>query len=113
MKTTYGTMYYVSDMKQSVEFFKTNLALKPSYQSEDWTEFAVGEHRLCLHIKRSGEKASENGILIFSHDGIKNLFEKMKNDQLNVFGLHEIHPGAWTFHVKDANQNEFSFHGSP
>ncbi len=51
--------------------------------------------------------------MIINHDGIKALFESMKGDKLNVFGLHEVHPAAWSFHLKDNSQNEVSFYGKP
>lgn len=113
MKTTYGTMYYVDDMKNSVEFYKKTSGIQPEYTSDSWTEFEMGQHRLCLHSKRSGETYTPNGILIVNFDGVKGLFDKMKADGYNVFGLHEVHPAAWSFHFKDASQNELSFYGKP
>ena len=113
INSTYGTMYYVDDMKKSVAFFKSVLGISPGYEDSSWTEFKMGEHRLCLHAKNPSEKYAANGILILSKDGIKAHFEHMKRDGLNVFGLHEIHPEAWTFHFKDANNNELSFFGKP
>lgn len=113
MKTTYGTMYYVNNMKESVAFYKKTLGATAGYESDSWTEFDFGGHRLCLHAKTDGEQYDANGILIFNHDGVKTLFESMKNDGLNVFGLHEVHPAAWTFHMKDASLNEVSFYGKP
>lgn len=112
MKSTYGTMYYVNNMNESVAFYKS-LGLSVAHESADWTEFAIGGHNLCLHIKRPNEKYTDNGVLIIKNDGIKSLFEKMKNDGLNVFGLHEIHPNGWSFHIKDKNNNELSFYGTP
>ncbi len=113
MNTTYGTMYYVDNMKEAVTYYKNTLGAKTGYESDSWTEFDIGGHKLCLHAKNAGEKYDANGILIINQDGLKALFEKMKGDKLNVFGLHEIHPEAWTFHMKDSSQNEISFHGKP
>lgn len=112
MKSTYGTMYYVNDMKQSVAFYKT-LGGAPTYESDSWTEFDMSGHRLCLHSKTPGQTHPENGILIMNHDGVNSLFEKMKGDGFNVFGLHVIHPGASSFHFKDNSSNELSFYGKP
>lgn len=113
MKTTYGTMYYVDNMKEAVAYYKKTIGAVAAYESDDWTEFDLGGHKLCLHAKRAGEKYDANGVMIINQDGLKALYEQMKNDKLNVFGLHEIHPNAWTFHMKDASQNEISFHGTP
>lgn len=112
MSTTYGTMYHVADMKAAVDFYK-KLGLEAGYQNENWTEFEIGGHNLCLHSKAPGQTYPENGILILNRDGIKALFNSMKNDGYNVFGLHEVHPEAWSFHLKDQDNNEISYYGKP
>ena len=113
MKSTYGTMYYVDDMKKSVEFYKKSIGATPTYESNDWTEFNLSGHNLCLHVKRAGEKYDANGIMIINAEGIEALFTQMKNDGLNVYGLHQVHPGAMSFHLKDISANEVSFYGKP
>lgn len=110
---TYGTMYYVDSMKDSVNYYKKTLGAKAVYESDYWTEFDFAGHKLCLHAKNPGEPYDANGLLILSHDGIKALFESMKADGVNVFGLHEVHPAAWTFHIKDNANNELSVYGAP
>ncbi len=114
IKNTYGTMYYVNDMKEAVSFYTKTLGVKPSHESPDCTEFSLGEHHLCLHAKNSGQDDfPENGILIMNYDGVKSLHDSMKRDGYNVFGLHQIHPAAWSFHLKDTSGNETSFYGAP
>jgi len=113
IKSTYGTMYYVDDMKEAVSFYTKTLGVKPGHESETWTEFNLGEHNLCLHAKRKGETFPQNGILIMNYDGVNKLYESMKGDGYNVFGLHVIHPGASSFHMKDKSGNETSFYGKP
>lgn len=113
VKGIYGTMYYVTNMKQAVEFYRKKLGLSPTSESPEWTEFDMGGHKLCLHATRPEESPPLNGVLIFSADDVKKKFEKLKTDGLNVFGLHEIYEGAWTFHMRDHDGNEHSFYGSP
>lgn len=113
MKSTYGTMYYVDDMRRAVAYFKKLLGGKPRYQSAEWTEFAIGGHGLCLHAKERGQKYRPNGVLIVNVKGVKALSDKFKRQKLNVSGLHEVHPGAWTFTLKDPSGNELSFYGAP
>ncbi|MBI3891499.1 MAG: glyoxalase/bleomycin resistance/dioxygenase family protein [Candidatus Wallbacteria bacterium] len=48
-KGTYGTMYYVKDMKKSIAFFKDQIGLHPKFEDEGWTEFDLGGPSLCLH----------------------------------------------------------------
>lgn len=114
MMKTYGTMYYVDDMDASVSFYQNLLGYEPSHRSSDWTEFSFGEHRLCLHAKRSDPSDyPQNGVLILNHDGIKSLYDSLKKKGLNVFGLHQVHPEAWSFHFKDPGENELSYYGRP
>lgn len=113
IKSTYGTMYYVDSMEKAVHYMKHNLGLHPGHESPDWTEFELEGHRVCLHAKRPGEDYRENGILIFNLDGVKAAFQRMKDEGLTVFGLHQIHDEAWSFHLQDPTGNEFSFYGKP
>lgn len=112
MKSAYGTLYYVDDMKKSVAYFKALLGAKPRFASPEWTEFAVGEHALCLHAKGKGGKTRPNGVLIVNVKGVKALFAKL-GKKLDVAGLHEVHPAAWTFTLTDPSGNELSFYGPP
>ena len=110
--STYGTMYYVNNMAESVAFYK-KMGLTPGYESPEWTEFPMKGHSLCLHAKAPGKTYRENGVLIVSANGVKSLYEKMKQVGFDVFQLHEVHPAAWSFHMKDLDQNETSFFGAP
>lgn len=113
IKGIYGTMYYVSNMKQAIDFYRSTLSLKPTSESEEWTEYDLQGHKLCLHGTRPEGNYPLNGILIFEAKDIKALFEKLKSQGLNVFSLHEVQPGFWTFHLRDHNGNEHSFYGTP
>lgn len=110
-KNAYGTMYYVTDMKKAVEFYKSKFGLRPTHESDGWTEISVGGHNICLHAARAGEPKREGGVLIFNFEGVKELHKQMSNDGLKVTGLHEVRPGHWTFHTYDVDGNEFSVYG--
>lgn len=105
-------MYYVNDMEKAVKYYKL-LGFIPTQESPDWTEFAVSGHNLCLHQKKPGESYPQGGILIFNSEGIKSLFDRLKAQELDVHSLHQVHPQAWTFHLRDIDGNETSFYGSP
>lgn len=110
-KSTYGTMYYVDSMKDAVKYYTGTLGAMATYESDEWTEFDIGGHRICLHNKRAGEKYNSNGVLIFNYEGTKGLFDKMKSEGVKVFGLHEVHPGNFSFTVADNSGNELSVFG--
>jgi len=113
MKSAYGTMYYVDDMRKAVASYKKLLGVKPRFQSPEWTEIPLGDHALCLHAKERKSKVRPNGILIVNAKGVTAMFERLKRGKWDVFGLHEVHPKAWTFTLRDPSGNELSFYGSP
>ena len=43
------TMIVVSDMQQSVQFYRDKLGIPLKFESPDWTEFATGATTLALH----------------------------------------------------------------
>ncbi len=113
IKGIYGTMYYVANIKQAIDFYRSTLGLKPTSESEDWTEFELGGAELCLHSTRPEGNYPLNGLVIFEAHELKKLFEKLKSQGLYVFNLHEVYPEAWTFHMRDHNGNEHTFYGHP
>lgn len=110
---TYGTMYYVDNVEESVSFYRKSLGIVPSVESKDWAEFPIGGHNLCLHIKELGQNYRENGVLIIKAVNVKSLYEKMQADGFNVRDLKEVYPGHWSFYLEDKSRNELSFYGSP
>lgn len=109
---TYGTMYYVNDMTEAIKYYTTILGMKPTSESPGWSEFDMSGHRLCLHWKGGGsEQYPANGILILYRDGIQKLFEGMKSDGYQVFGMHQIHGEMYSFHFRDSSGSEMSFYG--
>lgn len=111
--STYGTMYYVTDMKKSVAFFKEKFKVTSAYESEGWTEFNIGGHNICLHALHDGKEKPQNGVLILKFEGVKALREKMIGEDIRVSEAHEVHPGHWSFHAYDPDGNDFSVYGSP
>ncbi len=100
-------------MRKSVAYFKKVLAAMPRFESPEWTEFPIGAPALCLHGKQGRGKYRPNGVPIVNAKGVKKLFEGGRRRKPGVSGLHEVHPGAWSFTLQDPNGNELSFYGSP
>lgn len=111
---TYGTMYYVKDMKKAVALFRDTLGYKPSYESNEWTEFPINGHSICLHLSGGAEdQAKGAGILIINVSDIRGVLADLQKKDVKVSELHEVHPGAFSFNVKDADGNVFSFYEGP
>ena len=113
MNGTYGTMYYVKDMKKAVDYYKTIFGLKTRFESPEWTEFDVSGHGLCLHAIGKDMKTtpSTGGVLITKVRGIKKLYEELKNTGVEFNGpVKEVHPGAWSADFKDPSGNTLSIY---
>ncbi len=112
---TYGTMYYVQDMAKAVSFYKDKLQLKPSYESEGWTEFDLGGHSLCLHgmdKHDTGKSPSQSGgVLITQVKNIRELVSQLKANGLEFTReVSEIHPGAFCTEFVDPSGNVISLY---
>ncbi len=106
----YGTMYYVRDMKKTVEYYKAIYGKAPTMESPDWTEFDLGGTRICLHIVGEGQEVDGKGILIHN---TKNL--KARVSELRALGVeierdyHEVCPGGYSVDARDPSGNRISF----
>lgn len=90
----------VSDMKNSIRFYKETLNLPLKSQSEDWTEFFSNGTVLALHPakKRNTSKTGSNTLIGFMVDDLdataKYLNEKnvkfFKEPKDEPFGKHAI-----------------------
>jgi len=78
LNKSYGTMYFVKDMKKAVTFYRDVLGLKPTFESDDWTEFDFKGHVLCLHNADPKIQSGTNGILILDVNDIHELVTHMK-----------------------------------
>jgi lactoylglutathione lyase len=58
-------MIGVSDMDQSVEFYKDILGMPLKFQTNEWTEFQTGETTLALHLSnpRTGSTTAREGLV--------------------------------------------------
>lgn len=110
---TYGTMYYVKDMKKAVEFFSEKLGAKPGMQSPEWTEFPFGGHALCLHAYKDDKSPAANGSLILHVEDIRAFVAHLKAKLARVEEPREVHPGAWSADFVDPEGNHISLYQGP
>lgn len=113
MKTlgTYGTMYFVKDMKAAVVLQREKLGFKPSYESEHWTEFSFNGHSLCLHWSDSPEDLKKGGILIIRVSGLNEWQKHLKDHGVDVSKeITEVSPGAYSLNYRDLDGNTYSLY---
>jgi catechol 2,3-dioxygenase-like lactoylglutathione lyase family enzyme len=110
---TYGTMYYVRDMKKSVSYFKELFGAEPLFESPEWTEFGFNGHSLCLHLANSEDtlKMGKGGILITKVKGVHAQVERLKAKGVEFLGdVHEVYPGAYSANFTDPDGNLYSLY---
>lgn len=105
---TYGTMYYVKDMGKAIQYYADQLGLKPAFESDDWAEFSVNGHSLCLH---KGDGPTGAGVLILKVNQLEKLVGQMKSRGVEfVAPIKEVHPGAYSAEFKDPDGNVISLY---
>lgn len=110
---SYGTMYYVTDMAKSIAFYKEVYGLKTRFESNEWTEFDIGENAvLCLHGTDSKHPPlSKGGVLITKVKNIKTLVPELEKKGVEFLrGVTEVHPGAFCADYKDPSGNVLSLY---
>ena len=116
IKRTYGTMYYVQNMKKSVAFYRDVVGLELEFEDEGWTQFNVGGASLCLHAARDAKivptapKVASNGILILEVEDIRKLVNDLKEKRVSFHGDLNDTGCGWSAEFKDLDGNLVSFY---
>jgi len=106
---TYGTLYYVNDMKKSVRYYKDCFNLNPEEESEAWTTFNLNGHRLCLHACEEGQKVDGNGILITNVKNLEKVVSSLKSHGVEfVKEISQVCEGGFAADFKDPSGNVIS-----
>lgn len=109
-KGTYGTMYFVNDMQKSVAWYKDKLGLKPSWESEGWTEFPVNNHSICLHLRTPDKKHLAGGYAIIRVTDLNHVVAELKDRGVRMDNITEVHPGAFAVRLYDPDNNILSLY---
>ena len=81
------TMIVVSDMEQSVQFYRDKIGISLKFQSPEWTEFATGATTLALHgggtpkeYHDTGDQSKTAGAcsIGFNVDDVDKTYEEMR-----------------------------------
>jgi predicted enzyme related to lactoylglutathione lyase len=107
---TYGIMFFVGDMRKASEFYAAKLGFKARYESEEWTEFDIGDGTaICLHHVTDGRKTPPGGIPILKVTGIRELVASLEKKGVKVVRpVFEVHPGSYGADIED--QGGFALH---
>jgi predicted enzyme related to lactoylglutathione lyase len=99
---TYGTMFFVDDMSRAAKFYATQLGLAPRYESNEWTEFELGDGTaVCLH-HATPDKQRPGGVPILKVTGIRELVASLEQKGVKITRqVFEVHPGAYGADIED------------
>ena len=81
-KGTYGTMYYVKNMKKAVAFYREQVGLTPAFEDEGWTQFDLNGHGLCLHPAGDQPITKGGGTLIIEVTDINKVVSNLKEKRV-------------------------------
>lgn len=109
---SYGTMYYVQNMKQAKDFYQKSFGLNPRFESEDWTEFDLGDGTaLCLHQMKPESPKILGGALIVNVQKIQDKVNELKKEGVEFLrDVSEVFPGAFTADFHDPSGNLISLY---
>jgi predicted enzyme related to lactoylglutathione lyase len=121
-KGTYGTMYYVKDMKKAVAFYRDVVGLTTQMEDEGWTQFDLGGHALCLHatgdrtrlMPQADKATATNGILILEVTDIRTVVSSLKEKRVEFLGdVTDMGPHGMCADFRDLDGNIVSLYQMP
>jgi predicted enzyme related to lactoylglutathione lyase len=105
----YGSMYYVSDMKKAVDYYKNVFDLTPTMESPQWTEFDWNGHTVCLHAAAPGAKVDGKAIFIAKVKGLTEVVKELKSRGVEFLGeIHNVCEGGYAADFRDPSGNQIS-----
>ncbi|MEK6775072.1 MAG: VOC family protein [Bdellovibrionota bacterium] len=108
-KGTYGTMYYVHNMKKSVQYYKDNFNLTPEDETPEWTTFSLNGHRICLHLINENHSPEHNGVLIANVSNLEGVVSELKKRGVEFISeIKNVCEGGYAADFKDPNGNVLS-----
>lgn len=109
---SYGTMYYVRNMKKSVAMYAKKFGLKATFSSEFWTEFDVKGTKICLHLADKSMKKFPGGVMILNVKGMTALIAKLKKSGVKFSSKpHNVHGDDFTVDFYDLDKNLVNLYG--
>lgn len=104
---SYGTMYYVRDMKKAVAFYTDLLGKTPASESPEWASFDLNGTNLCLHLAEG--EIDGKGMMIFSAKGLKNKVDALKKMGVEIEkDYHQVCEGGYSVDFRDPSGNRMS-----
>ena len=109
---SYGTIYYVKDMKKACAVYSKKFGMKATYESDFWTEFDIKGTKMCLHLADAKMKKLPGGVMILNVVGMTKLVASLKKKGMKFIGKpHAVHGDDFTVDFYDLDKNIVSLYG--
>jgi len=112
---SYGVMYFVNEAERSIEFYRKLLGREPSYRSDTWIEFDLGDENLCLHPTDAHVPMKTPTRIVLEVkdlDGLKNFLDQ---EQIKIVdAIQQVREGEGRFmNVQDPDGNIVGLYEAP
>lgn len=113
-KGSYGTMYYVRDMKKATAFYRDTIGLVPAMEDEGWTQFDLNGHALCLHPAGEKKITQGGGVLIIEVADIRKVVNRLKEKRVEFHGdINDMGECGLCAEFQDLDGNVLSVYQAP
>jgi len=107
------TVYAVTDIKRSREFYQDVLGLTPSEEfvgSEYWTEYSVGSGTFAIGQSPDWKPSEEGATIAFEVEDFDKMIEDLKSKNVSFFMEPQGFPTCHMAVVKDPDNNKVLIH---
>jgi metallothiol transferase len=88
IKKIYATWIYVSNLEQSIDFYRNRIGLKIKFRNSDWVEFDLGTTSFALlkRLPEKGEVISVKTHIMFETEDIQKFYDMAIEAGIKLIG---------------------------
>ena len=107
--------YYVSDLQQSIVFYRDLLGLKLLLNNDAWAEFSVDGQRLAIYEEKDNTNVNnQSGATVyFEAYPIENMVKALQSEGIVFDGQIEIYPYGKLILFSDPDNNSLGLYEPP
>ena len=107
--------YSVSNLEQSIIFYRDLIGLKLIISNDSWAEFNVDGQRLAIHKKKDDKTSDVNSgaTVYFEANPIENTVDALKIKGINFHGEIDTYPYGKLIIFHDLDKNSLGLYEPP